>query len=122
VLVVRGHEDDGSAARVTERFEHFESAEAGHIDVEKNDVRIFGSNARHRLFPVRALADASDLRVFREQNLERRARERLVIDDHDLKRVAHREISVGEVWKGIRIEARAPPLAARSSSSFCLRP
>jgi hypothetical protein len=81
MLVVSGDEDDRGHARDTDRFDDVETADLGHLDVEKNEIGCELRDCVDRRRSITAFTD--DLEVgFAPQLLADAApRDRLVVDD-----------------------------------------
>ena len=81
VLVVRGHEHDKWHVRGADRLDDIEAAGAGHLDVEKDEIRTELLDGRNRRYAVAAFMDDLEPVLGREQHAESLARERFIVDN-----------------------------------------
>ena len=81
VLVVGGDEDDRRHPLGADRVDHAEAVDAGHLDVEEDEVRRLVLDGRDRLRAVAALADDFDVLFLLQQRQHALARDRLVVND-----------------------------------------
>jgi hypothetical protein len=81
VFVVGGDKDDLRQRRGVDHADHFETAEARHLDVEENHVGAEAMDRRQPLDGVGAFAQDLDVGGSSQQRLEFLARGRFVIDD-----------------------------------------
>ena len=80
------HHDLRIGTVVTEQAaSRLDPVDVGHADVHQHDVRPQAPRLRHRLSPVRRLADHLDVLFSLEDHAEAGADERLVVDDQHAK-------------------------------------
>src|SRR5436190_13532252 len=75
-IVMRSHKDDGGQSRSANLFENGETAQFRHLDIEKNEVRLFLVDAFYGGNSVIALADEFDVRFRLKQRSNPFASER----------------------------------------------
>ena len=83
VVIEGGHEDDERHARGADGFDDFEAAGAGHLHVEKDEVRLQASDGVDRVGAGGALGDELQPVFRREQRAQPLAGQRLVVGDED---------------------------------------
>jgi hypothetical protein len=122
VLAVRGHEDERGHPVGADALDDLEAAEAGHLDVEEDEVGGVLDDALDGRGAVFALAEELDVGPRAERQAEAVARERLVVDDEHAqgRRGAHGPAPPSAAAKGRWMETSAPPsglCAMRNSAS-----
>ncbi len=85
IRVVRGREDHRH--RAAQQLEHLEAVELRHLHVEEHQVGGQLRDRLHRVEPIAAFGDDRDAGVSAEILAHHRARQRLVVDDDDAKRI-----------------------------------
>ena len=83
VVIEGGHEDDERHARGADGLDDLESAGAGHLDVEKDQVRLQASDGVDRLGAGGALGHEFQPVFGREERAQPLAGQRLVVGDED---------------------------------------
>jgi hypothetical protein len=81
VCVIGSHEDDRRHVLGADLLDDAEAVEAGHLDVEEDEVGRELADCRDGLGAVCGFADDFDVRSALESNADTTSSERLVIDD-----------------------------------------
>src|SRR6266481_4302782 len=90
MLVVGRHNDDEGQRAGWKAFDHVETAEAGHLQIEQHEIRFQSSNLFERSLAVLGFAYGFDIRDGTQAVAQHLAGDRLVIDDQDADwRMAH---------------------------------
>ncbi len=128
VVIERRHKHDERHARRTDGLDDLETARAGHLDVEEDQVRLQPPDGIDRLGPGGALGDDLQPVFRREERAQPLASKGLVIGDEDahlaVRHATWNAASLGGVgawWKG-NSSRTARPLVSSENSIRCAAP
>ena len=109
VLVEGGHEDEERQLLLAQRGDDVEAVGAGHLNVEKHEIRLASADGIDGRQAVVALADHLESLLTNEQHLQPLAGERLVVRDQDSCHATRTASpSTEAVLKGISIRTDRP--------------
>ncbi len=117
VFFESGDEDEQRRLDLHHSLDHAEPVETGHLDVEEDEVGLFGLDRTDRLAPVGASADHLDIFEFFEPELEALDGELFVVDDQGTNGHAAVPIDRG-AGRGALTGWASAGFAARAGSSF----
>src|SRR5690242_19362996 len=81
ILIVGGNKDDIRSRFAVERFQHFEAAQLGHLDIQKDEVGLQGLDRVYCFTTIRALRDNLDVRIISKHLANHLTSERFIVDD-----------------------------------------
>ena len=128
VVIEGGHEDDQRHARRADGFDDLESARAGHLYVEKDQVRFQASDGVDRVGAGGALGHQFQPVFGREERAQPLAGQRLVIGDEDTHlAVRHATWNAASpagagAWRKGNSSLTARPLVSSENSMRCAVP
>ena len=122
VGVVGGHEHGGRQRLGAQRLQHLEAVDLRHLHVEEHQLDPRALDQR-RGVDADAVADHGDLGIGLQDGPQRRAGERLVVDDRRADRRPHgaRGGAPAASLHGKLTAATTPPASARSSNCWSPR-
>src|SRR4026209_354776 len=81
ILVVRSYEDDVGRRLRIERFEHLETAQLRHLNVQKDEVRPERLDRINSFTTIRTLRNYLDVRILSQHFANHLASARFIVDD-----------------------------------------
>ncbi len=84
MLVVGSDKHSEGHRRWTDRLDHLQTVQLGHLHIEKHQIQRLASNDLHRCRPIGRFENGADLRIFFKQIREALARRRFIIHHQNL--------------------------------------
>ena len=116
VVGIGRHEDEQGRLDLHQPLDDGKAVEAGHLDVEEDEIGLVRLDRADRLAPVRAGVDDLDILMRLEAQLEPLDGQRLVV--HQDGADGHFGSSASSVWNGISMKTRKPPFVSDCVSNL----